>query len=223
MDGILRALILSITSVVVLFLLTKLMGNKELSQMSMFDYVTGITIGSIAAEMATEFELKWYNPVISMLVYGFMAVGISFLTNKSVKAQKILSGRPIVLMDNGVIFKKNLAKARLDVSDFLMMCRVQGCFDIGQIQTAILEYNGSLSLLLKSDPQKQVQVNLILDGKVNDANLKLVKHNLHWLEKRIKAQGYDSVSQIFLATCDANDQLALYPMENHKVAVDWFE
>lgn len=236
MDGALRAVMLSVVSVVVLFLLTKLMGNKELSQMSMFDYVTGITIGSIAAELATEFELKWYNPVISMMVYGLLAVGISFLTNKSVKAQKILSGRPIVLMDNGVIFKKNLAKARMDVSDFLMMCRVQGCFDIGQIQTAILEFNGSLSLLLKSDQrpatpsdlnlspqQEQVQVNLILDGKVNEANLKLVKHNLQWLEKRIKAQGYDSVSQIFLATCDANDQLALYPMENKKIAVDWFE
>ncbi len=236
MDTILRVLILSITSVAVLFLLTKLMGNKELSQMSMFDYVTGITIGSIAAEMATNLETDWYNPIIAMMVYAFLAVGISFLTNKSVKAQKILSGRPIVLMDNGVIFKKNLAKARMDVSDFLMMCRVQGCFDIGQIQTAILEYNGSLSLLFKSNQrpatpgdfnlspqQEQVQVSVILDGKVNEANLKLVKHNLHWLEKRIKAQGYDSVRQIFLATCDANGQLALYPMEKQKIPVDWFE
>lgn len=236
MDTMVRVFVLSVTSVVVLFLLSKLMGNKEMSQMSMFDYITGITIGSIAAEMATDLELEWHNPIIAMSVYAFMAFGISIWTNKSVGAHKMINGRPIVLMDNGVIFRKNLAKARIDVSDFLMMCRVQGCFDIGQIQTAILESNGSLSLLLKSNerpatprdfnlspPQEHVQVSVILDGKVNEANLKLMKHNLQWLEKRIRAQGYQCVEQIFLATCDADDRLAIYPIEKKKIAVDWFE
>ena len=134
--------ILSFLSLALMFLLCKLMGNKQLSQLSMFDYVIGITVGSIAAEMATELETP-LRSVIAMIVYGVAAFLISILSCRSLRLRKLFAGRPILLLENGVIYKKNMLKARLDISDFLTLARVAGYYDINDIQTAILEENGA--------------------------------------------------------------------------------
>lgn len=149
-----RTVLVSIASAVVLFILTKLMGNKQISQINMFDYVTGITIGSIAAEMAVTDE-DIAVPLIAMAVYALLAVFISTATRLSVKCRKILSGRPLVLFDRGVVYKDNMKKARLDMSDFLTMCRVAGYHDLTEIETAVLEYTGALSVLPKSQVRRR--------------------------------------------------------------------
>ena len=94
----------SLLSIAVLFLLAKLMGTKQVSQMTMFDYVVGITIGSIAAELATELEAP-HKPLTALVLYGLIAVGISLLTNKSLKARELLTGKPLVLLEDGVIYR----------------------------------------------------------------------------------------------------------------------
>ena len=124
-------------SLAALFLLTKLSGNKQVSQMNLFDYVMGITIGSIAAEMASELESP-LRPLWAMVVYGLAAWGIALLTNKSIRVRRFITGKPLILMDSGVIYRKNLRRARMDLNEFLMYCRVSGYFDLNQIQTAIL-------------------------------------------------------------------------------------
>ena len=126
-------------SLAALFLLTKLSGNKQVSQMNLFDYVMGITIGSIAAEMASELESP-LRPLWAMVVYGLAAWGIALLTNKSIRVRRFIIGKPLILMDSGVIYRKNLRRARMDLNEFLMYCRVSGYFDLNQIQTAILEH-----------------------------------------------------------------------------------
>ena len=129
-------------SLAALFLLTKLSGNKQVSQMNLFDYVMGITIGSIAAEMASELESP-LRPLWAMVVYGLTAWGIALLTNRSIRVRRFITGKPLILMDSGVIYRKNLRRARMDLNEFLMYCRVSGYFDLNQIQTAILEHNGT--------------------------------------------------------------------------------
>ena len=143
---ILQVLITSAVSLAVLFLLTKLMGNKQVSQLSMFDYIIGISIGSIAAEMATELENP-ENSLAAMIVYGVIAFLVSVISQRSTKVRKVMSGRPLVIMDNGIIYRENLKKARIDLSDFLTQCRTSGYFDLNQIQTAVMEYNGAISFL----------------------------------------------------------------------------
>ena len=133
-------------SLAALFLLTKLSGNKQVSQMNLFDYVMGITIGSIAAEMASELESP-LRPLWAMVVYGLAAWGIALLTNKSIRVRRFITGKPLILMDSGVIYRKNLRRARMDLNEFLMYCRVSGYFDLDQIQTAILEHNGTVTFL----------------------------------------------------------------------------
>ena len=144
---ILQILLTSLGSIIALFILTKIMGNRQMSELSMFDYVNGITIGSIAAEMATSLENDFLKPLVAMIVYTLVAVLISILTCKSIKLRKIFTGRPLVLYENHKIYKKNLKKAHLDISEMLTQCRTSGYFDLANIDTIIMESNGKLSII----------------------------------------------------------------------------
>ena len=128
--------VLSLGSLVALFILTKLMGNKEMSQLSMFDYIIGITIGSIAAEMSTALEDDFMQPLVAMIVYAVVAVIISIVSNKSLKIRRIIYGNSLILLDNGELYRKNFKKAKLDINEFLTQCRTNGYFNINDIQTA---------------------------------------------------------------------------------------
>ena len=222
---ILQVLITSAVSLAVLFLLTKLMGNKQVSQLSMFDYIIGISIGSIAAEMATELENP-ENPLAAMIVYGVIAFLVSVISQRSVKVRKVMSGRPLVIMDNGIIYRENLKKARIDLSDFLTQCRTSGYFDLNQIQTAVMEYNGAISFLPVSKyrpatpsdmdiqpEQEYLQMTVIMDGHINKSNLKLSGNNEVWLTKQLHLQGYNNPSDVLLALCDNNNKLTVFPMD----------
>jgi len=232
----LQVLLSSVFSIVVLFLLTKLMGNKQLSQLNMFDYITGITIGSIAAEMATELEKNPLFSIIAMVVYGFMAYFISVICTKSITLRKLFAGRTILLYDNGKFYRDNFKKARIDLSDFLTLCRVDGYFDLSQIQTAILEHNGTVSFLpvstqrpatpddLNLSPKQDYLISsVILDGHIMSTNLKMMGKNVEWLENELKLQGYNSAHEVYLATCDKSNNLRVYTSVKEKKNPDLFE
>lgn len=124
----LKIVALSFGSVIFLFILTKLMGNKEMSQLSMFDYIIGITIGSIAAEMATALESDFMQPVVAMAIYALVSIVISILSYKSLKIRRMISGNSLILLDNGELYRDNLKKAKLDLNEFLMQCRTSRIF-----------------------------------------------------------------------------------------------
>lgn len=232
---ILQVLITSAVSLAVLFLLTKLMGSKQVSQLSMFDYIIGISIGSIAAEMATELENP-ENSLAAMIVYGVIAFLVSVISQRSAKVRKVMSGRPLVIMDNGIIYRENLKKARIDLSDFLTQCRTSGYFDLNQIQTAVMEYNGAISFLpvSKDRPatpsdmdlqpeQEHLQITVIMDGHINKSNLKLSGNNEVWLTKQLHLQGYNNPSDVLLALCDNNNKLTVFPMDVKNDPADHYE
>ncbi len=198
------------------------MGHKQVAQLDFFDYINGITIGSIAAELATDLETPWKS-LIAMIIYGMIAVGLSLVTNKFPKVRKYVNGSPTILMNDGKIYRKNMKKAKLDLSEFLTMCREQGYFDLNDIQTAIFEYNGKLTILPKSanrpvtpadmelHPEPDhINTEVIMDGRIMGENLKRMGLDLKWLEKQIKAQGYHDAKEIFLGLCDNNNQLSLF-------------
>ena len=225
----------SVVSLAALFVLTKLMGNKQVSQLSMFDYIIGISIGSIAAEFATELDNPEYC-LLAMVIYAVIAYLVSVVTSKSMNAQKMITGRPLILLDNGKLYKKNFRKARIDINEFLTHCRNQGYFDLADIQTAVFEYNGAVSVLpaenarpltpadMQLSPQQQkLIVNVILDGHVSEANLKITGNNKVWLEKQLHSQGYHSEKEIFLGTVNTVDNtLTLYPLKTEEKSQDPF-
>lgn len=232
----LQIVLTSVVSVATLFLLTKLMGNKQLSQLSMFDYIIGISIGSIAAEFATELEHP-ERTLAAMIVYALSAYLVSVITAKSTHIRKIIIGKPLILFDKGTLYRKNFKKARIDISDFLTHCRNQGYFDLSQMQTAVFEYNGSISILpsethrplepsdmnLKPTQQKLL-VNVILDGNINEKNLKHIGLNKVWLERQLHQQGFHHASEVFLGSVNTVDHtLMLYPRETEPKNCDLFE
>lgn len=233
MSEILYIIVLSLGSIIAMFLLTKLMGYRQMSQMSMFDYVNGITMGSIAAEMATSLDTGFEKPLVAMIVYALVSLLLSTVTSKSIKARRMIEGAPLVLLNNGEIYRDNLRKAKIDVSELLVQCRVNGYFDISKLQTAILEGNGKISFLPKvsdrpitpSDvqlfPQQDYMVaNVILDGKVMDENLRHTGKDEKWLMDQIKGQGAKRIEDVLLASCDSNNKLQVYLKDNQKEAKD---
>lgn len=215
----------AVVSVVVLFLLTKLMGTKQVSQMTMFDYVVGITIGSSAAELATELEQP-VKPLTAMVIYGFAAVLIALLTNKSLRARAMITGKPLTLLENGVIYRENLKKARLDLNEFLTYCRIGGWFDLNQLQAAVLEHNGTVSFLPKetdrpatpadlnlSPRQAQIQVPFVMDGKLLEGNVQQAGKAAEWVRRNLERQGYRDEGEALLALWDGGENLTVFPMK----------
>ena len=219
---ILKVALTSLLSAAALFVIAKFIGHKQISQLDFFDYITGITIGSIAAELATELE-EPIKPLIAMIVYGAITVILSVITSKFPKTRKFINGTPTIIMDNGKIYRNNMKKAKIDLSDFLVMCRQEGYFNLADIQTAIFEYNGRLTVLPVSTkrpvnpedinliPQSEhISTEVIMDGRVLDENLRRMGLDLKWLEKQIKDQGFKSTKEIYLGICDQNKKLSLY-------------
>ena len=205
-----------------LFIIAKFIGRKQVSQLDFFDYITGITIGSIAAEMATELEEPW-KPLIAMIIYGSVTLLLSSVTIKFPRVRKFLNGTPTILMDHGKLYRENLKKSKLDLSEFMVLCRQQGYFDLTDIQTAVLEYNGKLTILpvssqrpatpndLNLAPEQELLfTELIMDGRVLDENLSRMGLNRVWLEKQLKASGVQSADEVFLAVCDRNLKFVLF-------------
>lgn len=141
----LKIILTSVLSALTLFIIAKIMGHKQMSQLDFFDYITGITIGSIAAELATELEKPW-KPLIAMAVYGIITVTLTFITSKLPKMRKFINGSPTIIMNNGKLYRKNMKKAKLDLSEFMVMCRQEGYFNLNDIHTAVFEYNGRLKI-----------------------------------------------------------------------------
>lgn len=216
-------IILSLVSITVLFIITKLMGYRQISEMSFFDYVVGISIGSIAAEMATNIDIEWWKGVTAMIIYGVIGILLSVITQKSIKARRFISGTPIVLIEKGKINKESLKKARIEIDDLLTSARGNGYFNIGDIDYAIMETTGKISFLpvaLKRQltpqdfnfaPEREgLYVNVIIDGKIMDEDLKYAKMTMPQLEAELKKQN-KKAEDVLLATVDIKKQLTIYP------------
>ena len=217
-----KVILTSVLSAVALFIIAKFMGHKQMSQLDFFDYITGITIGSIAAELATELEKPW-KPLVAMVVYGVVAVLLTLIASKFPKTRKFINGTPTIIMNSGKIYRKNMKKAKLDLTEFMVLCRQKGFFNLDDIQTAIFEYNGKLTVLPKahkrpanpedlniSPNHEYISTEVIMDGRVLDENLKRMGLDHIWLEKQIKEQGFKNSKEIILGVCDQNKQLTLF-------------
>ena len=220
----LKMILIPILSVAAIFLITKIMGHKQVAQLDFFDYVSGITIGSIAAELATELE-EPMKPLIALAVYGAVSVLLNLIAQKIPQARKYINGTPSILMKDGVIYRENLKKSKLDLSEFLLLCREQGYFDLDEIQLAVFEHNGKLSLLPRAasrpaTPQDlgitakmtHVGAEIIMDGRVMGENLGRMGLDEKWLTSRLKSEGYRDPKEIVLAVYrKGEDKLTLYP------------
>lgn len=227
MMEVLQVVLASLFSAAILFLIAKVIGHKQVAQLEFFDYITGITIGSIAAELATTLDKPWWKPTISMLVFGTITVALSIITRKIARSRKFINGTPTIILNDGKLYRDNMKKAKLELSEFLLLCRQEGYFNLNDIGTAVFEYNGKLSILpvsakrplnpediaLKPKPE-HIGTEIIMDGRIIGDNLTRKGLSDEWLTKELKKQGYKSAKEIFLGICYDGNQLTLFPIKN---------
>lgn len=222
---ILKTAITSAGSVIYLFILAKIMGKRQISEMNLFDYIVGITVGSIAAELATYEIRDVMIPITAIFVYAAFSVLTSYLNNKSAGFRAFFNGKPTVLFDSGSFKYSELAKKRIDIEEFMCQARNQGYFDLSDIKTAVLENNGKISFLTyaASSPAtcldvkaagkpKDYCINIIIDGKLMQDNLKAAGINEESVKKELNNRKLN-LSDIMLAFCDSSRKITFFPKD----------
>ena len=191
--------------------------------LSLFDYVIGISIGNFTAEMTMDLERHYINGMIAIIVFGVIAYLVSIITMKSMILRRIIIGVPTILIQNGKIIEKNLKNVKLDINELLEQCRGNGYFDLSEIEYAIMETNGKVSILPKSEyksltpkdmnlklKKEGLCANIIIDGHLMTNNIENMNKTIDWVQKELKVKGYKDINKILLATLDIEDKLIIY-------------
>lgn len=205
---ILKIVMKSLVAAFVLFILARLMGKKQISQLTFFDYVVGISIGSIAAAMSVDKRISIRDGITSMIVWAILPILFSYISIHSIFARKLFDGTPEILIKDGKIIEINMKKSKFTVNDLLEELRLKDIFDISEVDYAILETNGKLSVLKKNLSQDRgMCINVIIDGKFMKDNMKELNIDAIWLQNELKKANINSVYDVLLANCDKNHKL----------------
>ncbi|MFP3919897.1 DUF421 domain-containing protein [Lysinibacillus telephonicus] len=220
MPEFLLILLRSITAFIVLLILTRIMGKKQLSHLTFFDYVVGITVGSIAATMSIDKNIHISDGLIALGLWGIFPIIMGFLGLKSRKFLELTDGKPTILIKSGKVLEETMKKNQLAIDELMKLLREEGIFKIEDVEMAILETNGELSVMKKSDLEPitprllglKVQMEhapslLIVDGHILDKKLTILGYSNNWLQNEIQKHGAKSTNEVFLAQIDANGNL----------------
>ena len=222
MKDIITVITRTILVLIILFFLFKLMGKKQVSQMNMFDYITGITLGSIVADISLDIEKNLLAGIICILIYVITSIVISSLSLKGYTLRNILNGKEELLIQDGKINRESLRKNKITINILETEARLMGYFNLDEINTAILEPNGKISFEQKEkekpatkkdlglNPQnKGLVYNLIIDGTIIKENLKPANITIKWLNHELKILGKNP-EDILLLTIDNNKKINYY-------------
>jgi uncharacterized membrane protein YcaP (DUF421 family) len=212
-----------IASLTVLFILTRILGKKQISQLTYFDYTVGITIGTIAGSVIVDRKLNFIAGLTALIVCMLFALALSYISLLSYKARKLLEGQPTVLVQNGKPVEANMAKVRFSMNDLLGQCRLKNVFDPADLETAVLETNGEVSVQPKPRARpltpkdmnmpemfKGLSLNLIIDGQLIRENLELSGKTEDWLIKEINMQHIKNRDDVYFGFLDASGQPHFY-------------
>ncbi|MCD3297939.1 DUF421 domain-containing protein, partial [Clostridium botulinum] len=202
-----------------LLIFARLLGKQLISELTLFDYILGITIGSTASSLTTDLTSRAWPHWIGIIVWVALAILLQFITLKSKPASDYLDDKPTTIIINGQILESTMKKCRYRLEDLLEQLRSKGIFDLNEVHFAVLEKDGKLSVLKKSEynpltpkdlnvftNKTNLSYELIYDGVVIDENLKNVNKDIDWLKKQLKIKNIDNISDVFLASlCPPNN------------------
>jgi uncharacterized membrane protein YcaP (DUF421 family) len=196
-----------------LLIFARVIGKEQISQLNFFDYVLGITIGSIAATLTTDLSSRAWPHWVGLITWATLGYLMELISTKWRYAAKYLEGEPTIVIMNGKIMENVLKKMKYRVSEILELLRNKNVFDVSQVDFAIIEPNGQISVLLKPEYQPltpkdmNLQVNpsgisteLVYDGIIIDENLRQLNKDRDWLNKELNKQGIKDISEVFLVT-----------------------
>ncbi|MDF2522975.1 MAG: hypothetical protein K0R31_616 [Clostridiales bacterium] len=221
MERILETSLRTLIGFSVLLLLTRILGKKQMGQLTIFTYITGIALGNIAGDMVVHRDILISDGVTGLSVWAILTLIVEYISLKSSKARVLLDGEPTIIIKKGEIMHKKLAAQRLNIDDLTMLLRTNNIFSIADVEYAILEPNGQLSVLKK--PEKEmttrqdlklpvnnilnIPTELIVDGKLVDSNLLETGHSREWLDQQLTNAGIDSIKHVFYAELQSDGTL----------------
>lgn len=207
-------------SFVILLILTRLIGKQQVSQLTYYEYINGITFGSIAANMATDSFDKFGDHLVGLLTYGVLTFLAALVALKSRKMRKLINGEPVVVIQDGKILENNLRKMKLNLDEFTMLLRLKDIFDFTQVKLAIIEPSGGLSVIKKSEYENverrdlklklegtALAVEVVQEGKISVNNLNRLGLDEKWLRAQLKMRQIEDVAEVEYAVVTDNKRL----------------
>ncbi|WP_312756111.1 DUF421 domain-containing protein [Rummeliibacillus suwonensis] len=219
-------------SFIVLLFLARILGKKQLSQLTFFNYITGITIGSIAAEIASQHETPFIDGLVSLIWWSILTLLSSLISLKSSKLRGIIDGDPTIVIKNGELSVQALKTSKLHMDDLLMLLREKSVFSIQDVHYAILETNGELSILKKPAEQSatkqdvkadvsippHIPIEVVNDGKIVQKTMEELNLTDEWLMKKLKKQNIQDLQDVFYAQLQPNGSLYICTRDENKAA-----
>ena len=206
-------------SFVVLLILTRMLGKQQVSQLTFYEYLNGITFGSIAANMATIEAKKIPDHLIGLITYGLLTLAVSWLAVKNRRFRKAVAGEPVIVIQDGHILESNMRKMHLDLDELTTLLRSEGVFDYKELELAVVEQSGELSILKKPEYQevtlgdlklkgesKGLAVEVIVDGQIIYENLRQMGLDGRWLMNKLKKHNITHVNDVCFATVNKQHQ-----------------
>lgn len=204
----------------VLLVLARLMGKKQISQLTFFDYIVGITVGNMAASLAIDPGVKISNALIGLTLWGLIPILFSVIGLKSYRFRHLVDGHPTVLIQDGKILEENMKKEKMNTSDLMLELRQKNAFNVADVEFAVMETNGKLSVMKKSGSQPltpqafglQIPSEtdprlVVLNGYVMEHTLRELGYTKQWLSEELKKQGISNVREVFLAQIDSKGRV----------------
>ncbi|MEV5027000.1 DUF421 domain-containing protein [Paenibacillus sp. LPE1-1-1.1] len=224
----LEIVIRTLAAIVILFALTKALGKRQISQLSLFEYITGISIGNIAAYVSLDLDNLWYLGMVSLAVWVSVSVAMEFITMKSKKIRDFVDGKGTVLIKDGQMLKKNLHKERLTIDEVLEQLRKKDVYRLADVEFAVMESSGEVNVLLKKEYQpitadllgwkvasEHEAQTVMMDGDIQDEVLERLGRNRDWLLHELKTRNLKE-EDVFIAQMDSTGQLLLQTGEEGK-------
>lgn len=207
---------------VLALILSKLIGIKIISQMNFFDFIMGVSVGSMIAKIIIDKDHVVFSGIIALIIFTMLTIATSYLNLKSYTTRKIINAKTLILIENGRIINKNMKKLRISINELMMKLREKDVFNLEDVQFAIMESNGQLSVLIKANkkPITPYDMNLkvksfslindiIIDGKIIDKNLEIAGIDKKWLHSELKRKSINNIEDIFYAGIDQNKNLII--------------
>jgi len=196
----------------ILLILTRLLGKKQLSQLTVFTYITGIVLGEITGMLIIDKDVRIIDGAIALALWSALVFAVEIITLKSARIRTAMDGEPEIVIKKGRIIEKSLKKERLSLDDLAMQLRLHQVFSVMDVEYAILEPNGALTVMKKSgrDPvtKEDMQIpsepvgmpsEIITDGKVVEKNLPELGYIRRELDAELRRQGIDSIKKVLYA------------------------
>lgn len=203
-------------------ILSKLIGIKIISQMNFFDFIVGVSVGSMIAKIIIDKDHVVFSGIVALITFALLTISTSYLNLKSYSARRIINAKTLILVENGRIIDKNLKRLRITINELMMKLREKDVFNLEDVQFAIMESNGQLSVLIKANKKpitpydmdlkvksSSLVNDIIIDGKIVDKNLKIAGIDKKWLQSELKKKSINNIEEVLYAGVDKNKKLII--------------